>query len=49
MENGNWKSDELVNILDRPDLLSTLIHSPSLPQSALADKMWFGYRSHISF
>jgi len=45
MENGNWKSNELVNTPDRPDLLSTLIHSPSLPQSTLADKMWFGYRS----
>jgi hypothetical protein len=29
----------------RPSLLSTLIHVPSLPQSALADKMWFRYRS----
>jgi hypothetical protein len=25
----------------RPRLLSALIHPPSLPQSALADKMWF--------
>jgi hypothetical protein len=29
----------------RQGLLSTLIHAPSLPQSALADKMWFRYRS----
>jgi hypothetical protein len=29
----------------RPGLLSTLIHSRSLPRSALADKMWFRYRS----
>ena len=32
----------------RPGLLSALIHAPSLPQSALADKMWFRYRSHFS-
>jgi len=29
----------------RLGLLSNLIHAPSLPQSALADKMWFRYRS----
>jgi hypothetical protein len=29
----------------RQGLLSALIHAPSLPQSALADKMWFRYRS----
>jgi hypothetical protein len=29
----------------RPSLLSVLIHAPSLPQSALEDKMWFRYRS----
>jgi hypothetical protein len=29
----------------RPGLLSALVHAPSLPQSALADKMWFRYRS----
>ena len=29
----------------RPGLLSTLIHAPSLPQSALVDKMGFRYRS----
>jgi hypothetical protein len=29
----------------RPGLLSTLIHLPSLTRSALADKMWFRYRS----
>jgi hypothetical protein len=31
----------------RQGLLSALIHAPSLPQSALADKMWFRYRSRI--
>jgi hypothetical protein len=29
----------------RQGLLSALTHAPSLPQSALIDKMWFGYRS----
>jgi hypothetical protein len=32
----------------RQGLLSALIHAPSLPQSALADKMWFRYRSLYS-
>jgi hypothetical protein len=31
----------------RQGLLSALIHAPSLPQSALADKMWFRYRSRL--
>jgi hypothetical protein len=29
-------------------LLSALIHAPSLPQSAFADKMWFRYRSQFN-
>jgi hypothetical protein len=32
----------------RQRLLSALIHAPSLPHSALADKMWFRYRSRTS-
>jgi len=32
----------------RPSLLSTLIHAPSLPQSALVDKMGFRYRSPLT-
>jgi hypothetical protein len=31
----------------RQGLLSALIHAPSLPQSALANKMWFRYRSRL--
>jgi hypothetical protein len=31
----------------RQGLLSALIHPPSLPQSPLADKMWFRYRSPL--
>jgi hypothetical protein len=31
----------------RPGLLSAFIHAPSLPQSAVADKMWFKYRSRV--
>jgi hypothetical protein len=29
----------------RPCLLFAFIHAPSLPQSSVADKMWFRYRS----
>jgi hypothetical protein len=32
-----------------PGLFSALIHAPSLPQSALADKMWFRYRSQKNY
>jgi hypothetical protein len=48
---GRYSSEGMM--LSRPRqvaafcLLSRLVHCPSLPRSALADKMWFRYRSPI--